>query len=168
MSTFKRAIKQKKHKWISPEFPPGDGIRTYSTKRISKSRTISDGHYMGCTQSALLLSPSLLLDYFLRHWRRYRDRTLTTKWNALSPTLAPASRRCNIVWITGQLDILLIRSTRHRRLSETQIKMCQAQIKIMAISLLQELQSSVRPGPKIRAGGRPPTEKWAVQSVWNC
>jgi hypothetical protein len=28
----------------------------------------------------------------------------------------------------------------------------------MAISLLQELQSSVLPGPKIRAGGLPPTE----------
>ncbi len=152
---FKRAMKQnrKTNKWISSDFPPGDGIRTFTTKRISKSRTISDGRYMGCTQSALLLSPSLLFDFFLRHWRRYGDRTFTTKWNALSPTLASVSRRCNIVWITGQLDILLIRSTRHRGLSETQVRICQAQIKIMAISLIQELQSSVRPGPKIRAGG---------------
>jgi hypothetical protein len=38
----------------------GDGIRTYTTKRISKSRTITDSCYMGCLQSALLLSPSLL------------------------------------------------------------------------------------------------------------
>ena len=38
----------------------GDGIRSW----ISKSRTISDGHYMGCTQSALLLSPSLLSIFF--------------------------------------------------------------------------------------------------------
>ena len=39
----------------------GDGIRTYTTKWISKSRTISNGRYMGCAQSALLLSPSLVL-----------------------------------------------------------------------------------------------------------
>jgi hypothetical protein len=37
----------------------GDGIRTYTTKKISKSRTISDGRYIGSAQSALLLSPSL-------------------------------------------------------------------------------------------------------------
>ncbi len=37
---------------------------------------------------------------------------------------------------------------RHCGLSETQIKICQAQIKIMAIILLQALQSSVRPGPR--------------------
>ncbi len=47
------------------------------------------------------------------------------------------------VWITGQLDIVIIRSARHGG-----IKMCQAQIKIMVIILLQELQSSVRPGPR--------------------
>jgi hypothetical protein len=40
--------------------------------------------------------------------------------------------------------------------------MCQAQIKIFVIILLQELQSSVRAGQEIRAGGRPPTEKWLV------
>jgi hypothetical protein len=43
--------------------------------------------------------------------------------------------------------------------------MCQAQIKIKVISLLEELQSSVRPCPRIRAGGWPPTEEWPVQSV---
>ncbi len=123
---------------------------------------------MGCAQSALLLSPSLLLEFYVLNGRRYWDRTFTTKWNALSPTLAPVSRRCNIVWITGKLDIVLIRSTRHCWLSETQIKMCQAQIKIMVIIFLQELQSSIRPGPRIRAGGRHPTEKWAVQLVYNC
>ncbi len=41
----------------------GDRIRTSTTKQISKSRTISDGRYMGCAQSALLLSPSQLLEY---------------------------------------------------------------------------------------------------------
>ena len=78
-TTFKRAMKQnrKTNKWISSDFPPGDGIRTYTTNLISKSTTISDGHYMGCTQSALLLSPSLLLDFFLRHGRRYGYRTFT-------------------------------------------------------------------------------------------
>jgi hypothetical protein len=35
--------------------------------------------------------------------------------------------------------------------------MYQAQIKIMVIILLQELHSSVRAGPKIRAGGRQPS-----------
>jgi hypothetical protein len=125
---------------------------------------------MGCAQSALLLSPSLLLESYLLNGRRYRARIFTTKWNALSPTLAPVSRLCNLVWITasGQLDILLIRSARHRQSSETQIKMCQAQTKMMLIILLQELQSSVRAGPKIRAGGRPLTEKWAVRLVCNC
>ncbi len=43
----------------------GDGIRTFTTKRISKSRTISDGCYMCCAQSVLLLSPSLLLELYL-------------------------------------------------------------------------------------------------------
>ncbi len=42
-------------------------------------------------------------------------------------------------------------------MSETQIKMCQAQIKIIAIILLQELQSSVLPGPRYGpVGGRRP------------
>jgi hypothetical protein len=67
----------------------GDGIRTYTTKRILKSRTISDGRYMGSTQSALLLSPSLLLEYYLLNRRRYGDRAFPTKCNALSHTLAP-------------------------------------------------------------------------------
>jgi hypothetical protein len=59
----------------------GDGIKTYTTKRISKTRTISDGpgRYMGCAQSALLLSPSLLLKFCLLNGRRYRDRTFITK-----------------------------------------------------------------------------------------
>jgi hypothetical protein len=45
----------------------GDGIRTYTTnlKWISKSRMISDGRYMGCAQGALLLSQSLLLEFYL-------------------------------------------------------------------------------------------------------
>ncbi len=120
---------------------------------------------MGRAQSSLLLSPSLLLEFYLLNGRRYRDRTFTTKWNALSRTLAPVSQRCNIVCITGQLVIVLIRSTMHHGLSKTKIKMCQAQIRIMVSILLQELQSSVRPGPRIRAGGRPATEKSAVQSA---
>jgi hypothetical protein len=89
-----------------------------------------------------------------------------SEWNfaiqivVTGPVIARRFRGRN--WIE-LLCLLLIRSARHRGLSETQIKICQAQIKIMAIILLQELQSSVRPGPKILAGGRPPTEKWAVQ-----
>ncbi len=66
----------------------------------------------------------------------------------LNETRSAPHLRLSVVWITGQLYILLIRSARHRQSSETQIKMCQAQIKAMAISLLQELQSSVRPGPR--------------------
>jgi hypothetical protein len=72
----------------------GNGIRTYTTKWILKSRTISDGCYMGCAQSALLLSPSLLLEYYLLNGRWYGDRTFTIKCNALSPTLGPISRMC--------------------------------------------------------------------------
>jgi hypothetical protein len=41
----------------------GDGIRTFTTQQISKSRTISDGRYMGCALCALLLSPSLFLEF---------------------------------------------------------------------------------------------------------
>ncbi len=48
------------------------------------------------------------------------------------------------------------------------IEMCQSQIKIMVIIPSQELQSSVQAEPKIRAGGRQPTEKYAFQSVVNC
>ncbi len=48
----------------------GDGIRTFTTKRISKSRTMSDGCYMGCTQSILLLSLSLLLKFYLLNGER--------------------------------------------------------------------------------------------------
>jgi hypothetical protein len=145
---FKRAMKPKRktNKWISSAFPSGDGIRTYTTKRISKSRTISDGRYMGCAQSALLLSSSELLKFYIL--KGYGDLTLPTKWNARSPTLAPVSRQCNIAWITGQLDILLNRLARHRQSSKKQIKMCQAHIKRMTISLLQELTSSVLPGPR--------------------
>jgi hypothetical protein len=45
--------------------------------------------------------------------------------------------------------------------------MCQAHIKKIAIILLQvPILSAAR--PKIRVGGRQPTEKWAVQSVCNC
>ncbi len=40
-------------------------------------------------------------------------------------------------------------------MSETQIEIRQAQIKVMVIILLQELQSSVPPCPKIRACGLP-------------
>ncbi len=53
----------------------GGRMRTW----ISKSRTISDGGYMGSAQSALLLSPSLLLEYYLLNGRRYGDRIFTTK-----------------------------------------------------------------------------------------
>ncbi len=49
----------------------GDGIRTFTTKRISKRGTISDGCYMGCTQSALFLSPSLLLEFYLLNGGMY-------------------------------------------------------------------------------------------------
>jgi hypothetical protein len=49
----------------------GDGIRPFTTKRISKSRTISYGRYMGCSQSALLLSPSPLLEFHLLNGGRY-------------------------------------------------------------------------------------------------
>ncbi len=53
----------------------GDRIRSY----ISKSRMISDARYMGSAQSALLLSPSLLLKFYLLNGRRYGDRTFTTE-----------------------------------------------------------------------------------------
>jgi hypothetical protein len=57
----------------------GDGIRTYTTKQISKSWTISDGRYMSCAQSALLVSLFLLLELYLLNGGRYRARTFTTK-----------------------------------------------------------------------------------------
>jgi hypothetical protein len=91
----------------------GDGIRTFTTERISKSRTISDEHYMGSAQRALFLSPSPFLEFYLLNWGRYGARTFTTKWIALSPTLAPISRRCNIVQSNWQLALLIIRPTRH-------------------------------------------------------
>jgi hypothetical protein len=53
----------------------GDRISSW----ISKSSTISDARYMGRAQSALLLSPSLLLEFYLLNGRRYGDRTFTTK-----------------------------------------------------------------------------------------
>jgi hypothetical protein len=49
----------------------GDGIRNFTTKRISRGKTISDGCYMGSGQSALLLSPSLLLEFYPLNGRRY-------------------------------------------------------------------------------------------------
>ncbi len=98
----------------------GDGIRTFTTERISKSRTMSDGSYMGFSQNAMLLSPSLLLEFYLLNGGRYGAQTFTTKCNAHSPELEPVSQRCNIVRITGQLDILLIRLERPCGLSETQ------------------------------------------------
>ncbi len=50
----------------------GDEIRTFTTERISKCRTMQDLHYMGHTLSALLLSPSSPLEFYLLNGRRYR------------------------------------------------------------------------------------------------
>ncbi len=110
-----------------------DGIRSFTTERISKSRTMDDQCYMGRSLSALLLSQPPTLEFYLINGRRYGAQTFTTEWNAFSPALASISWWCSIVLITGQLALLIIRSTRHHGLSETQIKMCQAQIKKMEI-----------------------------------
>jgi hypothetical protein len=69
------------------DFPSGDGIRTYTTKRISKSRTISDGSYMGSAQSALLLSPFLILEFNLLKGRRYGDQTSLLNGTRSAPHL---------------------------------------------------------------------------------
>ncbi len=67
----------------------------------------------------------------------------------------------------SKLLILLQWSTRHHRLSEAQIIMCQAQIKIMDYFPSKAVQSSVRADPKIRAGGRQPNEKCTLELVLN-
>jgi hypothetical protein len=49
-----------------------DGIRTFTTELILKSRTIDDGHYLGLALSVLLLRKSPLLNIIsLTDWRRY-------------------------------------------------------------------------------------------------
>ncbi len=100
--------------------------------------------------------------------RRRIDQSFGIRIFATGPIIALLFRGRKWIGRPRPLHSLLIRSTRHSRLSETQINMCRAPIKVLVFFSFYALQSSVLAGPKIRSGGRPPTAKCTLELVLNC